>query len=267
MARSAASADRWALGLALAAVLALGLALLAGLLELGGGYGTRQGWWLYGYGLRMLRNGAVLAAAASGLGLLAALGLWAARRAGAGRSPLALVCALAALAVGGVALGLPLATLQRARGAPPIHDITTDTERPPAFQALLARRAHAANPPDYDGPQTAALQRRGYPDIAPALFREAPPAVLVAAERVARELGWEIVAAVPAEGRLEASDRTPLFGFTDDIVVRVEPAAGGGSRLDIRSKSRVGRSDVGTNARRVRRFLQALRATGLTPGG
>ncbi len=267
MARSTASPDRWALGLAAAALLALGLALLAGLLELGGGYGTRQGWWLYGYGLRMLRNGAVTAVVASGLGLLAALGLWQARQGGARRSPLALACALAALAVGGVALGLPLVTLQQARSVPPIHDITTDTEHPPAFEALLARRTHAASPPEYDGPQTAALQRRAYPDIVPAFFREAPPAVLVAAERTARELGWEIVAAVPAEGRLEASDRTLLFGFTDDIVVRVEPAEGGGSRLDVRSKSRVGRSDLGTNARRVRRFLQALRASGLTPRG
>jgi uncharacterized protein (DUF1499 family) len=77
---------------------------------------------------------------------------------------------------------------------------------------------------------------------------------------VARDLGWTVVAVDSAAGRLEATDRTRWFGFYDDVVVRVAPAAGGGSRIDVRSLSRVGGSDVGTNAARVRRVLRALRA-------
>jgi uncharacterized protein (DUF1499 family) len=75
----------------------------------------------------------------------------------------------------------------------------------------------------------------------------------------ARKLGWHVVAAAPAEGRLEATDTTRWFGFKDDVVVRIAPAADG-SRVDVRSVSRVGRSDLGTNARRIRAFLRELRA-------
>ena len=80
-----------------------------------------------------------------------------------------------------------------------------------------------------------------------------------AARHAARELGWEIAAAVSGEGRIEATDQTFWFGFKDDVVVRVR-AADGGSRVDVRSVSRVGRSDVGTNARRIRRFLQRVKS-------
>jgi uncharacterized protein (DUF1499 family) len=87
----------------------------------------------------------------------------------------------------------------------------------------------------------------------------APDRVFDRALSVARKLGWVVVAAVPAEGRIEATDTTRWFGFKDDVVVRVAPAAGG-SRVDVRSVSRVGRSDLGTNARRIRAFLRELRA-------
>ncbi len=70
---------------------------------------------------------------------------------------------------------------------------------------------------------------------------------------------WTIVAEVPDEGRIEATDTTALFGFKDDIVVRVRPA-GNGSRVDVRSVSRIGSSDVGTNARRIEAYLDRLRA-------
>jgi uncharacterized protein (DUF1499 family) len=105
----------------------------------------------------------------------------------------------------------------------------------------------------------AAQQKRGYPDLGPATFAAPPDRVLAAAEVAARERAWEIVAVVPAEGRLEATASTPWFGFKDDVVVRVE-RAGTGSRVDVRSKSRVGRSDLGVNARRIRDFLAALAA-------
>ena len=74
----------------------------------------------------------------------------------------------------------------------------------------------------------------------------------------ARDLGWEIVAAVPNEGRIEATDTTSWFGFKDDIVVRVTPTASG-SRIDVRSLSRLGKGDLGKNAARVRAYLQRIR--------
>src|SRR5207237_3453093 len=102
-------------------------------------------------------------------------------------------------------------------------------------------------------------QRTGYPDIAPLLLDRPPAQVFAAAERSARAMGWDIAAAVPEEGRIEATDTTLLFGFKDDVVIRVAPNAGG-TRVDVRSLSRVGGSDVGVNATRVRSFLQRLAA-------
>ena len=85
-----------------------------------------------------------------------------------------------------------------------------------------------------------------------------PPAqAFERAERTARAMGWQIVAAVPDALRIEATDTTLLFGFKDDVVIRIRPS-GQGSVVDVRSLSRIGGSDIGTNARRVRRFLDRL---------
>ena len=123
---------------------------------------------------------------------------------------------------------------------------------------MLARRGAATNPVAYGGKEIADQQRRAYPDLAP-LHLDAPPATaLQRAAQVARAMGWEVVSEAPAEGRLEATDTTFWFGFKDDVVVRVRPD-GTGSRVDVRSLSRVGRSDLGMNARRIRSFLERLR--------
>ena len=92
----------------------------------------------------------------------------------------------------------------------------------------------------------------------PAVLAMPPARAFDRALEAAKRQGWEIVAAVPGEGRIEATDTTRWFGFKDDVVVRVRPD-GAGSRVDVRSVSRVGRGDVGTNARRIRGFLDALR--------
>jgi len=125
--------------------------------------------------------------------------------------------------------------------------------------AVLPRRQGAPNPAEHGGAALAAQQRAGYPDLGPARFTAPPERVFARAAEVARGLGWEVVAAVPAEGRLEATDRTRWFGFRDDVVIRVA-RDGSGTRVDIRSVSRVGRSDLGTNAHRIRAFVDALRA-------
>ena len=158
----------------------------------------------------------------------------------------------------GLASGwLPLTMARSAASVPLIHDITTDTDRVPQWVALQPRRAAAENGAAYGGPAVAALQKRGYADLAPLLLPVTPDRAFARAEAAARRMGWQIVAAAPAEGRLEASDTTRWFGFTDDIVVRVT-AAPQGSRIDVRSASRVGRSDLGVNAKRVRAFLAAV---------
>ena len=131
------------------------------------------------------------------------------------------------------------------------------TENPPPFVAVLEQRKGASNPVEYGGPEIAAKQRAAYPDVRPVTLADPPARAYERALEAARGQGWEIVAAVPAEGRIEATDTTRWFGFKDDVVVRVKPE-GTGSRVDVRSLSRVGRSDVGKNANRIRAYLRAL---------
>lgn len=139
---------------------------------------------------------------------------------------------------------------------PRIHDISTDTANPPAFEAVLPLRRGAKNAVDYV-PATAAEQRKAFPDIAPLQLPIAPAVAYDNAERAARAMGWQIVAAEPAKLRIEAIDTTLVFGFKDDIVVRITPQ-GAGSMVDVRSLSRVGSSDFGANAKRVRAYLKRV---------
>jgi uncharacterized protein (DUF1499 family) len=178
----------------------------------------------------------------------------AARRPARGRG-----AAIAAILIVVTGLAVPALWLRRASRVPRIHDITTDTDRPPVFVAVVPLRTGARNPVEYGGSDIAAQQRQGYPDIAPLTLAVPPKEAFDRALAAARSLGWEIVASDPASGRIEATDTTFWFGFKDDIVVRVA-AAPGGSRVDVRSLSRVGVSDVGTNAARIRKYLTALKA-------
>ena len=149
---------------------------------------------------------------------------------------------------------------------PPIHDITTDPDNPPGFAAVMAARtADGGNPTTYEGAKIAEQQRQAYPDIAPLSLALSPHAAFNRALDAAQRMGWTIVAADDAAGRIEASDKSRWFGFTDDIVIRVSPA-GSGSRVDVRSSSRLGRSDFGVNASRVRNYLAALRTAAETRG-
>lgn len=149
--------------------------------------------------------------------------------------------------------------LRQGQVSPLIHDISTDTANPPRFVAVLPLRADAPNPPDYGGEEVAQKQLAAYPEIV-TLELDMPPAeALAIAESAARDMGWEIIDIAPGEGRLEAVDTTPWFGFKDDVVIRVTQE-GEMALVDVRSKSRVGLSDVGTNARRIRRFLARMRA-------
>jgi len=169
--------------------------------------------------------------------------------------------ALAGLLIGVVAGGYPAAQIMHARRVPPIHDITTDTGNPPLFVALAEVRKAAPNGIDYAGGEVAAQQKQAYPEVITLHSSLAPVDLFARAEKVVADHGWVVAESVPGEGRLEATDSTPMFGFKDDIVIRVK-AAGQGSDLDIRSMSRIGRSDVGKNAERIRGFLEKMKAAG-----
>jgi len=205
-------------------ILALGLGAAALATLLASGPGTRLGWWDWRTGLGLLRYAAYLGIAAAGVSLTA---LFIPRlRFGHTR------ILVSAFLLGAVSLAPPLLFQRQARAVPPINDISTDTENK--------------------------LQREAYPDIKPILVGDPPEKAFERALAAAQAMGWEIVARDAAAGRIEAVDSTFWFGFKDDVVVRVSAAPGGGSRVDVRSKSRVGRGDTGTNARRIREFRERL---------
>jgi uncharacterized protein (DUF1499 family) len=201
--------------------------------------------------LQSVRWGGTIALGAAGVALLAVLLTFgsSARSRWRRRARWALALNLA-VAAGPLYMAYQLQTL------PPIHDVSTDTANPPAFDAVLPLRRGARNPLDY-APATAVQQRKGYPDIVPLHLSIAPVVAFDNAERAARAMGWQVVAAAPDKLRIEAIDTSLWFGFKDDIVVRITPQ-GSGSVLDVRSLSRLGSSDLGTNARRVRAYLQRV---------
>lgn len=225
------------------------LAIVAALTVAVSGFGARFGVWDFRMGFAVLRWSAYAGIAVA---VLAVVGLFI-RRVRAGHVPALAV----ALVVGAAAAALPLFWQQTARAVPPINDITTDTDDPPAFVALLPLRANAPVSARYPGAETARQQREGYPDLRAHTTTRAPRDAFAMALAAARAMGWQIVATDEAAGRIEATATTPWFGFTDDVVVRVTPA-GTGSRIDVRSVSRVGRSDLGTNAERIRTYLALL---------
>jgi uncharacterized protein (DUF1499 family) len=225
-------------------------AVTAVLLLLLAGPGVRLGLWSFQSGFSLLRWGAYLGIAVV---VTSVLQLLSSRTRGPKPWPL-----LGALALGLLAAGVPWYWLHVAKRVPPIHDISTDTRDPPLFVAVLPLRAGASNPAAYGGPQVAAAQKQAYPDIRPLeLPGTTPGRAFDRALAAARDAGWAIVAADSADGRIEATATTGWFGFKDDVVIRVRPD-GSGSRLDVRSVSRVGGSDVGTNARRIRAYLRRL---------
>jgi len=146
---------------------------------------------------------------------------------------------------------------------PPIHDVSTDTVNPPEFVAVLPLRADSPNSVVYGEASNttretlAEMQTEAYPDLVTVMISEPPDAVFERALAAVNELGWELVAQVPEEGRIEATDTTFWFRFKDDVVIRIKPTADG-SAIDARSLSRVGIGDVGTNAKRLRTFFATL---------
>ncbi|MGD9947464.1 MAG: DUF1499 domain-containing protein [Desulfobulbus sp.] len=162
-------------------------------------------------------------------------------------------CLLAALLSLPVLIAILLLGM-RGTKVPPIHDITTDLASPPGLTAAASQRAPDDNSVLYAGPAIAEQQRQAYADIAPIKTSMPPDQAYARALATARALGWQVVGENQAQGSIEATDSSLLFGFIDDIAIRIT-TDGSGSRIDIRSASRAGVSDLGVNAKRIRNFI------------
>ncbi len=230
-------------GLALAILSLVGLGV--------SGLGYRWGWWSYKTGISIVKYSGFTSIVAVVV-CLSGVALWKFKVFAEGMAP-----GLLGLIFAGIALALTWKWKQNLDSVPYIHDITTDTENPPAFMAILPLRASAENSAEYEGPEIARQQLAAYPDLKPIVVNEPPHAAFALAVQAAQDMGWEIVDTNPQSLRIEATDTTLWFGFQDDVVVRVTPAMTG-SRIDVRSVSRVGKSDVGTNARRIEAFLSRM---------
>ena len=217
-----------------------------------GGIGYRLELWHFRTGFTIMRWAFWFALAGA---LLSLLGLVVTRA----RPAKILVTALIGIVVGGIAVYVPWSWKQTLDAHPYIHDITTDLNNPPQFVAAKALRKEGDHTVEYDGPEVAEKQRQAYPDIVTLVVAADKDKVFAAAEAALRAMKLKVVDMNAAEGRIEATHTSMLYGFTDDVVVRVV-ADGAGSKVDVRSKSRVGRSDVGQNAKRIRAFLRELQA-------
>lgn len=259
---------RWILRITVA------LAILSPLIFILAGLGAKFGLWSWQFGLGTLTReiGPLVMAITLLFGLIALLLAF-------------LIKPRKGLIVALVAILIPIAGFMNLRATqakvaslPFIHDVTTDTQDPPTFGAvIMAERAatEGVNTVDYSGKRAptsqkdangkpvmklvSALQTQAYPEIRTLILNETPDIVFGRAEQVARDLGWAIKDTDPQTGRIDATDTTFWYGFKDDVTIRLRPAQGDGTRVDVRSISRVGGSDIGANAARIEAFLNAMK--------
>jgi len=173
------------------------------------------------------------------------------------RKTLTLSSGVIALVFSVVAIAMPLNMMNKAEGVPAIHDISTDLVNPPKFVAIAPLRANASNPVEYAGEEIAAQQRKAYPELVTLSFAQSKADLMTASEQAVKNLGFAVVSANTATGIVEATDTTTWFGFKDDVVIRIKDE-GSQRFVDIRSKSRVGRSDLGKNAERIHSIINEL---------
>jgi hypothetical protein len=250
--------------------LALALAVAAPLVMAAGALGTRAGLWDWRTGLLEVTGGlgVDLAWVAVAVSLMAVYGV------AVTQSRRGLVWAGAALALSAVVIATLLMIRAEARSVPPIHHISTDIENPPAFSdAAVAERGPDANSLDLatarlpvdprfgaaSGALVTDLQRATWPDIRTLEVSGAPASVFPVARAAMVAQGIEITREDADSGRIEGVHTSFWFGFRDDVVVRLVTTPTGRTRVDVRSVSRVGLSDLGANARRVRAILADIR--------
>lgn len=224
--------------------------LFVGVLFLMTGYGYQWGLWDLGTGFTILRWSAYASIA---IFVVSLVGFYFIRKLGFS----AKVLLGFALMLSGIASGTAFYWQQVGGSVPPIHDITTDLQNPPEFVAMVRLRADAPNPPEYAGEESAEAQREAYPELQPLELNADLQEVMDEAVMLVIGRRWDMVAINRKEGRIEATEKLPWFGFKDDVVLRFTETENG-TRVDMRSKSRLGRSDLGVNAKRIERFLNDL---------
>ena len=228
------------------------LSLICTLIFALSGYGYQWGLWGLGTGFTLLRYGAY---AAIGLAIIQTTFFFFMKDSGFSAKAMILTGFLLTLLISATAIYWQY----RAQSVPPIHDITTDIQSPPEFVAMTRLRADAPNPPEYAGEETAQQQREAYPNIQPLVVDEPVQEVIDEIVVLISTREWELVSINRKDGRVEATEKLAWFGFKDDVVFRVTETDEG-TRVDMRSKSRIGRSDVGVNADRISQFLSDLEA-------
>jgi uncharacterized protein (DUF1499 family) len=240
------SEGRWGTRLAKAALWTGLGGILAGAL---GAFGTGWGLWPFTTGFMILGAGLILCI----LGLLTGLGALFANRGRAGQGRNTAIGLITSL----VFLGIMGLQVSRGAGVPAIHDITTDLANPPAFAKLPLRADNLAG---LKGgmEEWRTLHAKAYGDIKPLMLPNAPADVAAAAKALLAKRGWEV--ALDSPDRIEATATTAIFRFKDDVLILIR-AEGAGTRVDMRSVSRVGVSDLGANGKRVREFLADLSAS------
>lgn len=250
--------QRWAI--IIAAIVGIGAPLVA--LAMGVMTGARWIDWRTSLGLLQPLSWAAMAGLGIALVMMILLALR--RRWGSLLLPLVTVVVAAGF------VGVVAYNFGKTEVTPFIHDVTTDVVDPPQFETLSLREDNFETVPVPKDPDLEPLDMvsrwrllhlRYYPDIQPVTVPATVPETIEAARVLAEDRGWEIAAVAPATGRLEATDTVSIYRFKDDVVLRVTPDPNGeGSIVHMRSVSRVGVSDLGVNAERVRGFLADLQA-------
>lgn len=247
-------------------MLVMAVAIFAGAI-----FGHRSGAIEFTQAFGGLALGALVSGAAGFIALIALVWTFFSERKGG------LILVVLVLAVSLTLLGIPAYQAGKAYSGhyPPIHDVTTDTGNPPAFVDIVKIRGTSANSIDYaskavpenvrfaafGGRDYPSLQREYYPDVKPLTLDLEPEAVYWLALDIATANNWEIVASVPEDGRIEATATSKWMGFKDDVVIRLTSTTedATSTKVDMRSSSRKGVSDIGANAARIEKFLTALK--------
>ncbi|MFP8489973.1 DUF1499 domain-containing protein [Gracilimonas sp. Q87] len=226
------------------------LAIIGGLTVILSGYGYQWGWWSFGFGFSIIPWGTGVAILG---GLISAIGFFKIPD----RTKNQTIAGTFGIGLAIIALvNIGYWYLEIQKGYPPIHDITTDTVHPPQFDEIIPLRVDAPNAHEYifeDGP--AETQKSFYPDISPIETSLSYDEAYNKALDTAKDMPWTLVNESREEGKIEAYEKLPWYGFIDDVVIRVDTTETG-SRIDIRSKSRIGRGDLGINAERIRSYVK-----------
>ena len=209
--------------------------------------GSRIGLYDFRFGFTILTYTVYLAIAVFVLSLIVMFIQRKSNKAGFKAARTAMVLSLIPLAVIGSQLFI-------VKSVPPIHNISTDVVNPPQFDKVVALRGEGTNPIEYDIAKLADQQQAAYPEVKTLFTADTAALAHAKALKAVDSLGWALVNSDLEQGIIEATQTTALWAFKDDVVIRISQKAGQ-TAIDVRSVSRVGQSDVGANAKRIKKFF------------